>query len=78
MSYWAFRHSHILHICYNFVCWISLKRTLCDAYYEEHESHYHAFLDIEKLGMGQVFAQKPLGYAGWNLDYPHLLTESKT
>ena len=21
-------------------------RTLCDAYYEEHESHYRAFLDI--------------------------------
>ena len=24
-------------------------RTLCDAYYEEHESHYRAFLDISEL-----------------------------
>ena len=41
MSYWAFRHFHILHILYNVVCFggISLMRTLCDAYYEEDESH---------------------------------------
>ena len=24
-------------------------RTLCDAYYEEHESHYRAFLDISAI-----------------------------
>ena len=24
-------------------------RTLCNAYYEEHESHYRAFLDISVL-----------------------------
>ena len=41
MSQWAFRHFHIIHIEYNFMCFgrISLIRTLCDAYYEENESH---------------------------------------
>ena len=41
MSYWAFKHFCILHILYNFVCFggISLMRTLCDAYYEEDDSH---------------------------------------
>ena len=24
-------------------------RTLCDAYYEEHESHYRAFLDLSAM-----------------------------
>ena len=41
MSYWAFRHFHTFHIGYNFECFggISLMRTLCDAYYEDGESH---------------------------------------
>ena len=28
-------------------------RTLCDAYYEEHESHYRAFLDISDFLEGR-------------------------
>ena len=41
VSEYFIRHFHILHISYNFVCFggISLMRTLCDAYYEEDESH---------------------------------------
>ena len=41
ISYFAFRRFHILHVGCNCVCFggISLMRTLCDAYYEEDESH---------------------------------------
>ena len=49
MSYWAFRHFHILYFIFDIIlCFggISLMRTLSDAYYEEGESHLCAFLDI--------------------------------
>ena len=41
MSYWTFRHFRILHIFDIILCFggILLVRTLCDAYYEEDESH---------------------------------------
>ena len=33
-------------------------RTLCDAYYEEHESHYRAFLDISLIAQ---LLERPTG-----------------
>ena len=32
-------------------------RTLCDVYYEEHESHYRAFLDIDSTVACHLFAK---------------------